>query len=65
MVLPNVSGPLGIHVVPDYDAAGRDLGLVIQGIEPGGRVFRDARLNVMDRIIAINDQQLGGVKFQQ
>ena len=64
MVLPNIDGPLGIHVVPDYDPSGRDLGLVIQGIEPGGRVFNDGRLKVMDRIVEINDQGLRDVKFQ-
>lgn len=65
IVLKNEVGPLGIHVVPDYDKNGRDMGLVIQGIEPGGRIDRDGRLHVSDRIIEINGHSLHNVSFQK
>lgn len=44
--------------MPDYDNEGRDRGLLVQGIEPGGRVHRDGRLNIFDRIIEINGSNL-------
>uniref|UniRef100_T1JCX4 PDZ domain-containing protein n=1 Tax=Strigamia maritima TaxID=126957 RepID=T1JCX4_STRMM len=65
VVLRNEDGPLGIHVVPDYDETGKDVGLVVQGIEPGGRIDRDGRLQVQDRIIDINGQCLLNVSFQR
>ena len=40
VVIPNEIGPLGIHVVP-CDDDGR---LVVQGIEPGGRIDRQGHL---------------------
>lgn len=57
-MLDTESGALGIHVVPDYDAQGKDRGLLVQGIEPGGRVDRDGRLAVYDRIVEINGRNL-------
>ena len=57
----NISGPLGIHVVPCNDG-GR---LVVQGIEPGGRVDRDGRLAVGDEIIEINGYSLAQVGFNK
>ena len=65
VVLHNESGPLGIHVVPDYDRLGKDRGLLVQGIEPGGRIDRDGRLAVYDRIIEINGQNLLNMPFQR
>ena len=53
------SGPLGIHVVPCND----DGRLVVQGIEPGGRVDRDGRLAVGDEIVEINGFPLTNVQF--
>lgn len=50
IIIPNENGPLGIHVVP-CDDDGR---LVVQGIEPGGRIDRQGHLAVGDEIIAIN-----------
>ncbi len=47
-------GPLGIHVVP-CDSDGR---LVVQGIEPGGRIDRQGHLAVGDEIISINGLSL-------
>lgn len=57
-MLDTESGALGIHVVPDYDSLGKDRGLLVQGIEPGGRVDRDGRLAVYDRIVEINGRNL-------
>jgi hypothetical protein len=65
VVMHNESGPLGIHVVPDYDRLGKDRGLLVQGIEPGGRIDRDGRLAVYDRIIEINGQNLLNMPFQR
>ncbi|XP_075237372.1 par-3 family cell polarity regulator [Lycorma delicatula] len=59
IVLDNTeSGKLGIHVVPDYDSLGKDRGLLVQRIEPDGRVIRDGRLSVYDRIVEINGRNL-------
>jgi len=52
--IPNENGPLGIHVVP-CDNDGR---LVVQGIEPGGRIDRQGNLAVGDEIVAINGTSL-------
>ena len=43
----------------------RDMGLVIQGIEAGGRIYRDGRLKVQDRIIEINGTSLVDVEFNK
>ncbi|XP_044753306.1 partitioning defective 3 homolog isoform X3 [Coccinella septempunctata] len=65
IVIRNEPGPLGIHVVPDYDIYGKDRGLLVQGIEPGGRIDRDGRLAINDRIIEINGQNLLNMPFQR
>lgn len=54
---------LGIHVVPDYDKNGNDRGLLVQRIEAGGKVDRDGRLAVNDRIVEINDRNLLNQSF--
>ena len=59
LIQPFNSGPLGIHVVPCND----DGRLVVQGIEPGGRVDRDGRLAVGDEIVEINGFPLTNVQF--
>ncbi len=56
VVIPNENGPLGIHVVP-CDDDGR---LIVQGIEPGGRVDRQGHLAVGDEIVTINGVSLAG-----
>jgi partitioning defective protein 3 len=61
IVIINEIGPLGIHVVP-CDTDGR---LVVQGIEPGGRIDRDGRLAVGDGIVAINGYQLQATSFNK
>ncbi|XP_064613950.1 partitioning defective 3 homolog isoform X2 [Liolophura sinensis] len=63
IVLPNSGGPLGIHVVPDFDENGSDMGLMIQSIEKGGRVHKDGRMKVQDRIVEINGTPLINVNF--
>ena len=63
VVLANEGGPLGIHVVPDYSPLGNELGLLVQGVEPGGRIHRDGRIAVQDRITEINGQPLQDVPF--
>ncbi|CAH1156234.1 unnamed protein product [Phaedon cochleariae] len=65
IVIGNEPGPLGIHVVPDYDALGREQGLLVKGIEPGGRVDRDGRLAVGDRVVEINGENLIDMSFQR
>lgn len=65
IIIRNEPGPLGIHVVPDYDMFGKDRGLLVQGIEPGGRIDRDGRLAIYDRIIEINGQNLLNMPFQR
>lgn len=53
--LPKESSPLGIHVIP-YNTQNDDhvQGLVLQTIEPDGRIQRQGILQVNDRIIEIN-----------
>lgn len=65
VVLPNEGGPLGIHVVPDYSPLGNELGLLVQGVEPGGRIHRDGRIAIQDRIIEINSHPLKDVPFHR
>ena len=61
IVIPSELGQLGIHVVP-CDIDGR---LVVQGIEPGGRIDRDGRLAVEDAIVAINGYPLKETSFNK
>jgi partitioning defective protein 3 len=62
-VIHNEIGPLGIHVVPSGDPEAA--GLLIQGIEPGGRIDRDGRLAVNDRIVEINGYPLTEIPFHK
>ena len=63
--LAKESGPLGIHVVPESDdTVGSSNGLLIQGIEPGGRIDRDGRLHVGDTIIEINGKSIVESDFE-
>lgn len=63
--LPTDGGPLGIHVVPHIDEEGRENGLLVQGVETGGRVDKDGRLRQNDRIVEINGIPLLNVSFQK
>ena len=62
-IIQNEIGPLGIHVVPSGDPEAA--GLLIQGIEPGGRIDRDGRLAVGDRIVEINGYSLIDMPFHK
>ena len=63
-IIQNEIGPLGIHVVPSGDLP-EAAGLLIQGIEPGGRIDRDGRLVVGDRIVEINGYTLIDTPFHK
>ncbi|CAG7830263.1 unnamed protein product [Allacma fusca] len=65
LVLLYESGPLGIHVVPEHLANAKNQGLIVQGVEPGGRIDRDGRVQAGDKIIEINGHSLLGVPFQK
>lgn len=65
IVLKHEPGPLGIHVVPEHNADARNQGLIVQSVEPGGRIDRDGRVQANDKIIEINEQCLIGVQFQK
>ncbi|CAG9862456.1 unnamed protein product [Phyllotreta striolata] len=65
IVIRNEPGPLGIHVIPDYDTLGREKGLLVKGIEPGGRIDRDGRLAIYDRVVEINGENLINMPFQR
>ncbi|GFU55324.1 partitioning defective 3 homolog [Nephila pilipes] len=58
MKLKNEDGPLGIRIVPADESPDRNNGVIIQGIEPGGRIDRDGRFCVGDRITEINGLKL-------
>lgn len=65
--LAKESGPLGIHVLPDVNSDSPLLkdGLLIEGIEPGGRIDRDGRLHVGDTIIEIDSKKFAGLNFEE
>ena len=65
VVLPNDGSPLGIHIIPSTDKCGLDPGLLVEGIEPDGRVARDGTIEVQDVIIEINSKSLRNVTFHQ
>ena len=58
-------GPLGIHVVPEHRGNVKNQGLIVQNVEPGGRIHRDGRLQAGDKIVEINSESLVGVPFQK
>lgn len=43
----------------------RGFGLAVQGIEPGGKIDQDGRINVGDRITEINGKSLIHVPFHR
>ena len=57
-------GPLGIHVLPYCFDDEQCEGLIIKEIVKGGRIDRDGRFAVGDRIIEVNDQTLLNVNFE-
>ena len=58
-------GPLGIHVMPFCSDAVQCDGLIIHEIEPNGRIDRDGRFSVGDRIIEVNEQTLLNVSYDE
>lgn len=62
---PDQKGPLGIHVLPYCDDGEQCEGLLIKDVERGGRIDRDGRFTVGDRIIEVNDTDLLTVPFEQ
>ena len=68
VVLNNGCGPLGIHVIPTPlmgKGGGEKGGLLVEGVEEGGRVQQDGRIQVHDRIIDINGHSLLNTTFHQ
>lgn len=63
--LKNDGTPLGIHVIPNINRNGKEQGLLVEGIEPDGRVARDGRINLHDIITEINGKSLKSVNFHQ
>ncbi|ROT81382.1 hypothetical protein C7M84_025461 [Penaeus vannamei] len=57
-------GPAG-HPRDPTDVTGHDQGLLVEGVEPGGRIARDGRIEVHDRIIEINGKPLNNITFQK
>ena len=64
IVLAQERGPLGIHVVPEHQGSVRNQGLIVQGVESGGRIHRDGRIGAGDKIVHINGTSLIGLPFQ-
>lgn len=67
-LLPQKGGGLGIQVKPYYSpslglSSRVEAGLEIQRVVPGGRMEREGKLRVGDRIIEINGQSLTSVSF--
>ncbi|CAG5115048.1 unnamed protein product [Candidula unifasciata] len=61
--LQNDGGPLGIHAVPAFDEHGKEMGLLIQSIEPDRPVDKDGRIKPNDTIVEINGNSLKNVPF--
>ena len=60
----HLDGPLGIHVLPYCDDEEQCEGLIIKEIVRDGRIDRDGRFAIGDRIIEVNDQTLLNVNFE-
>ncbi|KAH9505145.1 Partitioning defective 3 [Bulinus truncatus] len=63
--LYNDGGPLGIHAVPYFNETGKNLGLLIQSIEPDRPVYKDGRIKSGDIVTEINGISLHDVPFQR
>ena len=61
------AGPLGIHVVPysDPNRGGYSNGMLIEKIEPGGRIDADGRFDIDDWIIEVNGESLLRCDFKE
>jgi C-terminal processing protease CtpA/Prc len=66
IILPKENSPLGIHVVPFNNNSEEQVhGLVLQTIEPDGRIKRQGLLEVNDRIIEINRTNIEPCSFDK
>ncbi|XP_046737676.1 partitioning defective 3 homolog [Diprion similis] len=65
VVIKNEAGPLGLHVVPCYDLLGNDQGLRVERIESNGRIARDGQIELHDKIVKINGNNLLHVPFSK
>ena len=65
LTIRSAPGPLGIHVIPYPDPRRRNQpnGMLIEKIEPGGRVDLDGRFNVNDWIVEVNGKSLLNCDF--
>lgn len=63
--LPKGNGPLGIHVIPYNSNENEVDGLLLQNIEPDGRIKRHGVLEINDRIIEINEINIEKCSFEQ
>ncbi len=54
-----------VHIIQiNLSILKRDMGLLIQRIDPTGRISHDGRIKAGDRIVEINSQSLIGVEFK-
>lgn len=67
LTIRSAPGPLGIHVVPypDPGRGNQPNGMLIEKIEPGGRVDLDGRFNVDDWIVEVNGKSLLNCDFKE
>ena len=65
IVLPKENTPLGIHVIPYNEDEQQINGLLLQNIEPDGRIKRQGILQINDRIIEINRMNIERCSFDK
>ncbi|CAF0908183.1 unnamed protein product, partial [Didymodactylos carnosus] len=68
ILLPKDNSPLGIHVIPYHsnNSAQEPIGgLVLQNIEPDGRIKKHGFLSLNDRIIEINQRNIEKCTFDE
>jgi partitioning defective protein 3 len=63
--LPKENSPLGIHVIPYNSNEDQVNGLLLQNIEPDGRIKRQGLLEINDRIIEINRTNIEQCSFER
>ncbi|CAF1180723.1 unnamed protein product [Adineta ricciae] len=63
--LPKENSPLGIHVIPYNTDEEHVNGLLLQNIEPDGRIKRQGILEINDRIVEINRVNIEQCSFEK
>ena len=63
--LPKENSPLGIHVIPYNTDEEHVNGLLLQNIEPDGRIKRQGVLEINDRIVEINRVNIEQCSFEK